>query len=240
MIPMPSDRERRAAVSTIVQKAEFGPHSFFADACGVVRHLGPRQIFAGCGEALFLAAAAAGAAVLMLLPFMHDKLYSTVFLISPLLYLLSLAFEQVQESSTRVSEITAACKITVRHLHAIRMALFSGGCLLLNTALMLLLCAFSREPVEPMRLLSVSCCALLFFALLGGGGLSYGWARPAILWALLAVFSSLPTGGLMEAALTRLPLLALYAMAAGLAVLCLYGLKRFYLRKGGRSYAFGL
>lgn len=247
-IPMPDEVEKQRAIKGILEKAQRLPKSpHLPNLCrqwtgtGAAQRLGVRYLVAGQKEILFLSAIAAAIGLGLFLPLLHRYLYSAVFLLSPGLYLLVFYLSYWKEWSSSTWQIIATCKITLRQLTAMRMVLFGGISLLVNTALLPLLTLVEGNVSGPLELLGLSYCSVFLFALLvlaflpGRRQVIVG--APIFLWSLLAVLAV--TVEAINLFLQNLPYLAVLGILAVLLLLFGVRVKQYYHGRGGSSYAFG-
>lgn len=248
MIPMPTEAEKRAAVTAILDAALPVPPRLWRTLGRLLKELGPRALFFGVWDCVFLSflaalccfapmAAAARAAPSML--------YALLFLLSPALYGLLHLLTWWKELQTGVWQWKAACRICLRQLTALRMLVFGAVSLaasgLAGGALWLL----AGRSVPLLRLLGVSFAALLLFAaaLLSVQVRSRRTWAPLLVpagWALLSLSLQL-LGDRLLPLWRALPAAALFPAALAAAAVYCHELKRwlFEPREGVVSHAAG-
>ena len=225
--PMPTHWEREAAIAAILDQGLVPQPGLTA----ILRSaLDARVLFFGVADCIFLSILAA---VLLLIPLLAAALQMAavapmLFLASPALYALLLGLTAWKEAQSGLLDWKRSCRLSVRAVTALRMAVFGGGSVLVWVPVNLWLWrAMGRElPLSWMLGVSLS-------SLERRGRL----IAPPVIWAALGGLLLMRDGA--SAWLAALPGAVFLALAGGALALYLLELKRFCLgRRRGETYAF--
>lgn len=237
---MPTQREREEAVSRILDLG-LVPRPGLAETLRTA--LDARVLFGGVEDCIFLSILAGG---LLLIPLLAAALQMgavapMLFLASPALYALLLGLTAWKEAQSGLLDWKRSCRLSLRAVTALRMAVFGGGSVLVWVPANLWLWKAVEGKLPLSWMLGVSLSSLFLYGLLSlvcleGKG-RWRLAAPPVLWVAL--------GGLLlawdgaSAWLAALPGAVFLTLAGGALALYLLELRRFCLgRRRGEGYAF--
>lgn len=237
---MPAHGEREAAISAILDQG-LVPRPGLAATLRTA--LDVRVLFFGVADCIFLSILAA---VLLMIPLLAAALQllspaPMLFLASPALYALLLGLTAWKEAQSGLLDWKRSCRLSVRAVTALRMAVFGGGSVLVCVPVNLWLWRAMGGELPLSWMLGVSLSSLFLYGLLSLACLEgKGRGRliaPPVIWAAL--------GGLLlawdgaSAWLAALPGAVFLTLAGGALALYLLELRRFCLgRRRGETYAF--
>lgn len=242
-IEYPTPQEQHDSIERIV-KYGLPQRSAFAELREMFRSLGPRVIFYGQGDVMFIAAMAVAFIAYYLVQLAcqpgigkvaPEYLYSFLFTVSPTMYLLLCLLGFWKEKLSTVYDIKMTCKYTVCHLAVFRMLAFSCANIVVNMLTAGLCCLLHLES-NFWRMFMVSASGLfllsvlLIYSLLFGRGII-----PPTVVSVVWVPANLLCNALAKDTywhfLRVVPLPLHIAVTAALACLYIFGLKRLFLRK---------
>jgi len=246
-IPMPSPNEKRRSIDFILQSVP-QPKSFLETTGEMLRLLGWRGLFAGVGDAIFVALMSVlfvGAVLTGIAEIngpLTGRLYGAVFFFSPVAYMLLCALTAWKEHIAGVTELHNTCRFTLHHLTAVRMFCFGGAgtlvCGLTSWAVS------ARSGTEFMRLFGISLCALFLFA----SAFLFLISRcrgvtPQIVcigvWCILGLGLCAGSNEYLNYALKSLPLIVFFIAAAVFLALYMAETRNYFMKKGESCYAVG-
>jgi len=235
-IPMPSPDEKRRSIELIMQSAP-KKESFLESAGEMLSRLGWRGLFAGTGDAVFVAVMSVvfiGAGLISASDgWRVGRIYGAVFLFSPLAYMLLCLLTAWKEYTEGVSELHATCRFTPRRLIALRMFFFGGAGALICGGISWALSAYTGA--EFLRLFGISLSALFLFAalyLIMPQIVCIGiWCFLAVMFAVISEYFT----GILE----KLPVIVFFIAAALFLALFIIKTRSYYMKKGRKIYAVG-
>lgn len=239
--PMPAPGEREAAISAILEQG-LAPRQGLTATLRTALDL--RVLFFGVADCIFLSILAAVLLMIPLLAAAHQLLFPApmLFLASPALYALLLGLTAWKEAQSGLLDWKRSCRLSVRAVTALRMAVFGGGSVLVWVPVNLWLWKAMGGELPLSWMLGISLSSLFLYGLLsliclegkGRGRL----IAPPVIWTAL--------GGLLlmwdraSAWLTALPGVVFLVLAGVALALYLLELRQFCLgRRRGETYAFG-
>jgi hypothetical protein len=228
-IQMPDPIEKNAAIESILSYGLIRPKSLWGQLAELYRSLGLRAIFWDTGQSVVIAICISICFGLMLYFMRTRYIYASLFVLSPMLFLLSTLTTEIIERAGGLHELKMTCKYTPQQVAAFRMLCFSGlgvvSCVLMTASI-------PHKPMEFLRLLSLSLSALFLYALLITGILQRLRGRNmfvAAAWAVTGLLPPLIWGQAWDTFLSRLPMFITAGIAILSAVLYLMELKKFIL-----------
>lgn len=137
-IEMPDDLEIEAQIKTIINKGVKPKESFYSYLKNMYRQIGFKHLFHDMREISLL--------IISILPILifltvdisknpnmeYEVIYSLIFMISPILYLIMSLFSFINTKQKGIYEIEMVCKYNIYQLAALRMLVFSIICILAN------------------------------------------------------------------------------------------------------------
>ena len=236
--PMPTHWEREAAIAAILDQGLVPQPGLTATLRSA---LDARVLFFGVADCIFLSILAA---VLLLIPLLAAALQMAavapmLFLASPALYALLLGLTAWKEAQSGLLDWKRSCRLSVRAVTALRMAVFGGGSVLVWVPVNLWLWRAMGGELPLSWMLGVSLSSLFLYGLLSLACLERRrrLIAPPVIWAALGGLLLMWDGA--SAWLTALPGALFLALAGGALALYLLELRRFCLgRRRGETYAF--
>jgi len=237
-IPMPDPDEKRRSIEFIVQSAP-KKESFVESAREMLSRLGWRGLFAGVGDAAFVAVMAVVFIGIGLVGSADDwltgRIYGAVFLFSPLTYMLLCLMTAWKEHSDGASELHATCRFTPRRLIALRMLFFGGAGAIVCGGISWALAACAGA--EFLRLFGISLSALFLFAALYVHDILPRIACIGI-WCFLAVMFAVISERFARI-FEKLPVAVFFIAAALFLALFIMKTRSYFMKKGRYAYAVG-
>ena len=236
--PMPAHWEREAAITAILDQGLAPRPGLWA----VLRPaLDARVLFFGVADCIFLSILAAA---LLLIPLLAAVLQTgsvapMLFLASPALYALLLGLTTWKEAQSGLLEWKETCRLSLRTVTALRMAVFGGGSVLVWVPVNLWLWKAMGGELPLSWMLGVSLSSLFLYGLLSLACLERRGrlVAPPVIWAALGGLLLVWDGA--SAWLMALPGAVFLVLAGGALALYLPELRRFCLgRRRGGAYAF--
>lgn len=236
--PMPAHWEREAAITAILDQGLAPRPGLWA----VLRPaLDARVLFFGVADCIFLSILAAA---LLLIPLLAAVLQTgsvapMLFLASPALYALLLGLTTWKEAQSGLLEWKETCRLSLRTVTALRMAVFGGGSVLVWVPVNLWLWKAMGGELPLSWMLGVSLSSLFLYGLLSLACLERRGrlVAPPVIWAALGGLLLVWDGA--SAWLMALPGAVFLVLAGGALALYLLELRRFCLgRRRGEAYAF--
>lgn len=236
--PMPAQWEREAAITAILDQGLAPRPGLWA----VLRPaLDARVLFFGVADCIFLSILAV---VLLMIPLMAAVLQTgsvapMLFLASPALYALLLGLTTWKEAQSGLLEWKETCRLSLRTVTALRMAVFGGGSVLVWVPVNLWLWKAMGGELPLSWMLGVSLSSLFLYGLLSLACLERRGrlVAPPVIWAALGGLLLVWDGA--SAWLMALPGAVFLVLAGGALALYLLELRRFCLgRRRGEAYAF--
>ena len=233
-IPLPTDAERQAAIRRIVELSGLEQRARR-------RSIPLSVVFFGVEDCLFLPVLAAllclipGAAAARFAP-----LAPLLFLFSPALYAALHLLTAWKDTVSGVAEWRRSCKLSACTLLALRMLVFGGLAVIVCAPANILLWLTSGRSCSLPWMLGLSFSSLFLYAALTLFWLRFrrGMVLPPALWGVTGLFLLVwERGGEL---LLRVPVLALFFLAAAGLAYCVLTLERMlrYPNQGGRFYAY--
>lgn len=233
-IPLPTDAERQAAIRRIVELSGLEQRARR-------RSIPLSVVFFGVEDCLFLPVLAAllclipGAAAARFAP-----LAPLLFLFSPALYAALHLLTAWKDTVSGVAEWRRTCRLSTCTLLALRMLVFGGLAVILCVPANILLWLTSGRSWSLPWMLGLSFSSLFLYAALTLFclRLRQGMAIPPAVWGAAGLFLLVwERGGEL---LLRVPVLALFFLAAAGLAYCVLTLERMlrYPNQGGRFYAY--
>lgn len=226
--PMPAHWEREAEIAAILDRGLVprpGLRTVLRSA------LDARVLFFGVADCIFLSILAAA---LLLIPLLAAVLQTgsvapMLFLASPALYALLLGLTTWKEAQSGLLEWKETCRLSLRTVTALRMAVFGGGSVLVWVPVNLWLWKAMGGELPLSWMLGVSLSSLFLYGLLSLACLeSRGrLIAPPVIWAALGGLLLVWDGA--SAWLMALPGAVFLVLAGGALALYLLELRRFCL-----------
>ncbi|BBI31263.1 hypothetical protein [Cohnella abietis] len=168
-IDFPDDSIIEAQIKIIVKEGLVAQESFYSYLINMYRQLGFKYLFRDITEIIF--ALSLGFFVLLFVAFeahynpaiTSDFVYAYIFILSPLLYLLTSVLFFIQKKNRVNYEVEMVCKYNVYQLAAFRMLAFSLICMILNAALIYFI-TVSFQQISFFYALMVSTTSLFLFS----------------------------------------------------------------------------
>jgi len=235
-IPMPDPEEKRRSIEFILQSAP-KKETFSEYASKIMSLLGWRGLFAGVGDAVFVAVMSVvfiGAGLISASDgWLGGRIYGAVFLFSPLAYMLLCLMTAWKEYTEGVAELHATCRFTPGHLIALRMLFFGGAGTLVCGGISWALAAYAGA--EFLRLFGISLSALFLFAALY-------LIIPRIvcigIWGVLAI--TFPAASeYCNGFFVKLPVVVFFIAAALFIALFVLKTRNYFMKKGRYAYVIG-
>lgn len=138
-IDMPDDFEIQKQINLIVDKAMPKKESFFSYISNMYKEIGITNIFHDLSELIYI-----GVLIIAILAFsinsinsgeifIEDKIYTFIFTISPLFYLVTNLFSYIKIRENNTYEMEMVCKYNLYQVASLRMLVFSVICILINS-----------------------------------------------------------------------------------------------------------
>lgn len=163
-IPIPTDEEKNQSIHAILEKGLKKPNSLFAYLKDMYQVLGIRNVFWGTGDCLILVAIATVLISVLFVSAGPWMLYSSLFLIAPIVYMMLLLTTMWKETQSNTIDIKMTCKYTLKHLTAFRILCFSAINIIFNVGISVLV-FYVVGNADFIRLLTLSLCALFLYAI---------------------------------------------------------------------------
>lgn len=160
----PSQRERDKTIEDILYNGLTKPKSLWADLCDMYRALGLRYIFCNMTNAIIMTVISALGFVLLYPMLQEQHIFTTVFAIIPVFFMLLVLITETIEKVSGLYELKMTYKYTVQQITVFRILVFS----LIGTAFSTFISLyFSRLLVyDFLRIFSLSLSALFLCAFL--------------------------------------------------------------------------
>jgi hypothetical protein len=235
-VDYPDEQTMKSEIQFIVSSGLVKPKKFHEYLLEMYRQLGFRYLFRDATEIIFTMLIASAAMVFGLFQVMEgameaDRLYSYLFIMSPILYMLVAVLFLVNLRSRDTFAVEMTCKYHVFQLAAFRMLVFSILAILLNIASILILFLFYQSfSIVEAVLISISSLGVfstMFLYIIqkvksrvAGYAAVAGWVLANV---ALAYFNS----ELYDAVLSQIPVYVYIAVSVGCLVLYVRRLKVF-------------
>lgn len=237
-IPMPTESEKQAAITQIVEKGYKNRKTMFTLFIEMKETFGLRTLFFGVGDCIYLAVIIMFIVYVFLFAVGKTVLFTCIFTASPLLYLTAWLLTVRKEYYSQTLELQNVCKYTPVHITALRMLLFS----LLSMVADIPVAAVSSYYMKGTfwNLLLLSFCSLFLYAVLQLLSLLIIPARIAAVvlpfaWTVICLLPVAITEIQWEMILQSIRLPVLLAFLPILIAIYWF-LLNFYIRKGN-AYA---
>ncbi|TSB45867.1 hypothetical protein [Alkalicoccobacillus porphyridii] len=243
--------EKENSIDFILKEVDLQPVTFRAFIRSYFQEVGFRYLFWGLGDILFIVGLLLVGVVILYLPDLHqsldnghsDKIYFTVFMVSPLCYALLYFLGIWKERLLGTFELKMTLRVSLKELLILRMLAFSGIALVVSVGSNVLMWQLLGQELSLMRLFSLSFTSLFLFAniqLL----LEYKvplrcsyWVTP-IVWGGIGVFLVWQQEWIAQL-LVYVPFSIVTLIVFGLLVLFIYLLRHNYFmqKEGTITYA---
>ena len=235
-IIMPNEKEKEQAISQIVNQSMLKRRHMVPVIFSLLQEIGPRNLFHGTVDCIFLAILCTVALDLMVVVPMavyHNMALLGLFFMSPMLYGFLHLFTLWKEQQEGLYELKMTCRYTLHELTALRMLFFGGISVVGNRMLMIVFLQRGALMLSFLKLLAVSLSALFLYGFLNLLALSYGkklWSQMAVMvgWCIACVLLArfrVPIDGWIH----EMPTMVLVIMALLLAGLNLYQYRSYVL-----------
>lgn len=235
-VDYPDEQTMNSEIQFIVSSGLVKPKKFHEYLLEMYRQLGFRYLFRDATEIIFTMLMASAAMVFGLFQVMEgaieaDKLYSYLFIMSPILYLLIAVLFLVNLRSRDTFALEMTCKYHVFQLAVFRMLVFSILAILLNIASILILFLFYQSfSIVEALLISISSLGIFstvfLYIIQKVKSRVAGYAAVAG-WVLANVALFYFNSELYDAVLSQIPVYVYVAVSAGCLVLYVRRLKFF-------------
>lgn len=167
-IDMPDDLEIKNQINIILDEGLKSKQSFFSYIKDMYKTIGLNNLFHDSSELVFI-----GVLVISILGFMTfmtlrneflstEKIYSFIFIISPLYYLATNLFSYMNMKENNTYEMEMVCKFNLYQIVSLRMLAFSVISIILNTIMVLAL----YEKINVFRGMMISLTSIFLFSVL--------------------------------------------------------------------------
>jgi len=167
-ILVPDERVRHDQIEQIVRSGVIQKKSFSAYLKSMLQQVGMRHLFSdrlGLGFILLMAITLLSFLIVGLEPMPIDRLYASIFLMSPLLFLAFSIYTYTNKAQNDTYEVEMACKYNVYQVIAFRMLAFSIVSIVLNTIAIAFI-AMAYEDIQFIRALMISITSLFIFSII--------------------------------------------------------------------------
>lgn len=164
--------EKENSIDFILKEVDLQPVTFRAFIRSYFQEVGFRYLFWGLGDILFIVGLLLVGVVILYLPDLHqsldnghsDKIYFTVFMVSPLCYALLYFLGIWKERLLGTFELKMTLRVSLKELLILRMLAFSGIALVVSVGSNVLMWQLLGQELSLMRLFSLSFTSLFLFA----------------------------------------------------------------------------
>ena len=245
-IPLPAEAEKNRSIQLILSRGMPEKQRLSSGLASLWRNIGPRHLFFGVGDCVFLSILAAGLFWLFLFGSsvqQNSIPYVLLFLSSPFLYGLMHVLTVWKEFMTGTYEWMMTCRCSLRQLTVMRMILFGGLSAAASVAVNWGLWLLMDKEISMVRMMSISFSGLFLFGVIQLL-IEWKWSAPGAYALGPAIWIGLGglllwKGELTERFLFQIPTVIFWIAAAGLAAFYGWLLTRYYFetREGGLSHA---
>ena len=167
-IDMPDDLEIKNQINLILDKGLENKKSFYLYMKEMYRSIGFRNLFHDLSELIFIGVLLISILVFGIISIRHhymiskEKIYTFIFIISPLYYLLTNVFSLINVKENNTYDIEMICKYNLYQVSALRMLVFSLISILLSMAFVLGL----HNQINLLRGIMISITSIFLFSAL--------------------------------------------------------------------------
>lgn len=165
-IDMPSDLEIESQINFIVDNGIKKKESFYSHVINMYKSIGIKNLFHDISELTFvsvLCISILGLMAVRLNQNVHlsrESIYAFVFMISPLFYFATNVFSFINMKESNTYQVEMVCKYNVYQISSLRMLVFSTACILVNTAIVIVI----SNNLELMKGIMISITSLFLFS----------------------------------------------------------------------------
>ncbi len=241
-IPIPTTNEKIAEIEFILNQGLSRKKGFCLEIKRILQTLGIKGVFYGVFDASFLAITIILILSCVLIQAPIRFLYTGLFLISPLSYMLLYSLVLWKEKLTGTWELKMTCLLTIRHLTAVRMLVFGAIGILTNTAVLTFLYYRSATPLPFFQLLGISFSSLFLFAVVTLWTMRrlpgfYPQVLLSIFWCGFSLVLFTFFNVRIETMFLQLPAMITLGFALFMILLFLWELRSYFFAKGDLNYA---
>lgn len=159
----PAQIEKSAAIESILLQGLEQPKSFWEQLLDINRAFGFRYAFWDTAQAVIMALLSIGLCLLVVLSGQVRYAYSTLFAVSPMLFIFIFLFTETIERLSGLYELKMTCKYTIQQLMAFRIVCLSLAGMLVCVVISLLI-GWPDSLHSFIKALSISLSALFLFS----------------------------------------------------------------------------
>lgn len=165
-IEMPSDYEIEQQIKSIVDKSIPPKESFYSYVSKMYKDIGISNIFHDLSELTYIGVLTIAVLIFSFISLknneilVEDKIYTFIFTISPLFYLVTNLFSYINMKENNTYEMEMVCKYNLYQVASLRMLVFSVICILLNTVFVIGL----YDRINILRGIMISTSAVFIFS----------------------------------------------------------------------------
>lgn len=234
------EHKKNASIDYILSQGFVERQTFWGRFLTMHHALGLRFIFWDLGYSLIFASVTLlGVVFLYRHAPVYDFPYATATLFSPMLFVLIMAFSQVNERSCNLHELKQTCLYTSRQVSALRCMYYSVA----GIGFAVFIAVFSTDTVAqflsvlPLCLGGIFLCATIQLSLMRFTHNNWFVASASVLWVVVNISLPLIFGHRWEALLASIPLFATGAFAVGGAGLFMYQLNQMLMEENRYAIA---
>lgn len=144
-IDMPSDFEIENQINNIIEHSIKEKESFYSHIKNMYKSIGFKYIFHDISELTFVGMLMLGIILLITKNIIRESdlgvenLYAFIFMTSPLIYFTNAVFSYINIKENNTYQVEMVCKYNIFQVAALRMLVFSIVCILVNTAIIMII-----------------------------------------------------------------------------------------------------
>lgn len=144
-IDMPSDFEIENQINNIIEKSVREKESFYSHLKNMYKSIGFKNLFHDISELTFVGILFLSILVLFIKSIIIDSyittegVYAFIFMISPLLYFITVVFSYINMKENNTYQVEMTCKYNIFQVASLRMLVFSIICILANTIVIIII-----------------------------------------------------------------------------------------------------